>query len=663
MAYLTVHPAKFEILTKTNTIITTKEINPGVERGIGYGVIDLNGKVIIPFEEEEIGYYEDEKAYTGYNRIYTSAGKKLDFSSTSFRYVNGHMTVHRAGEYKPSEGYEPITKFFVKADGTFLNMTEKFGWDTKYAYYPGYEYSEFSTGGYVWVPNKDDTKWGLIDIKGNVILPFEYDMVDYENWSLKENGHAIVTKDGRMGLVNADGKLVIPCIYKTIRTATAYITQFIDDEAPVIAELVNTAGKTGLAEIKTGKILLPVEYDAIGAHRESYQKSLTGFEMGVYFTKKDNVISLIDKNGNVVYTTRNEFSEALDGLYYRRYLGYFDTRGRIIFPVQLEKWANLEDLASFTIYVQNGKVYRASANYLNKTFAIKPYAPEKATAVPSSTKLVVNGKNVAVDAYGISGNNYIKLRDLATMVNNTAKNFEVTWDGSKNAINLISNKAYTPVGGEMAKGDGTSKQATRTNATIFVNGGEVSMTAYTIGGNNYFKLRDVMQIFDIGVGWDATTSTATINTSESYALTASEQKAFNAHKSAYEQAMQNPYPVQKINQYDSYKMEEPFKLQYKVGETLNTQGLYITHIDVFGNYKEITRDVQLKIGDTEVRNGYKLTQAGEFMVDVYYNGNMLYSIDFDITVVQSKRTDLAGHQENIFVKKASGQKMPLTVTL
>lgn len=136
------------------------------------------------------------------------------------------------------------------------------------------------------------------------------------------------------------------------------------------------------------------------------------------------------------------------------------------------------------------------------------------------------------------------------------------------------------------------------------------------------------------MGWDATTSTATINTSESYALTASEQKAFNAHKSAYEQAMQNPYPVQKINQYDSYKMEEPFKLQYKVGETLNTQGLYITHIDVYGNYKEITRDVQLKIGDTEVRNGYKLTQAGEFMVDVYYNGNILYSIDFDITVVQ-----------------------------
>jgi len=552
---LIVHPAGFEILAKTNAIITTKEINPGIERGVGYGVIDLNGKVIIPFEEEDLLYNEEEKAYSGYNRIYTPAGKKLDFKSTSFRYMNGYMSAFRSGEYKPSEGYEPITYFFVKTDGTSLNMTEKFGWDPVYGYYPGYEYSEFSTGGYVWVPNKDDTKWGLIDIKGNVILPFEYDKVDYDNWSLKENGHAIVTKDGRAGLVNADGKLVIPCTYETIRTSGAYIAEFIDDEEPVIAELINDSGKTGIAEIKTGKILLPVEYDEAGAYREWHQQRITGYEMGVFYTVKGDVISLIDKNGNVVYTTRNEFNEAVDGLYYRRQMGYFDTRGRIIFPIQLERWANLEDLSSFTIYVQNGKVYRASANYLNKTFGIKSYAPEKATAVPSSTKLVVNGKNVAVDAYGISGNNYIKLRDLATMVNNTAKNFEVTWDGSKNAINLISNKAYTPVGGEMAKGDGTSKQATRTNAKIFVNGGEVSMTAYTIGGNNYFKLRDVMQIFDIGVGWDAATFTATISTGESYALTAYEQNAYNAHKNAYEQAMKNPYPIQKINQYDSYKME------------------------------------------------------------------------------------------------------------
>jgi len=73
-----------------------------------------------------------------------------------------------------------------------------------------------------------------------------------------------------------------------------------------------------------------------------------------------------------------------------------------------------------------GKVYRASANYFNITFGFKTYAPEKAAANPSSTKLMVNGVNIAVDAYEIGGSNYIKLRDLATMVNNTGKSFEVS---------------------------------------------------------------------------------------------------------------------------------------------------------------------------------------------------------------------------------------------
>jgi hypothetical protein len=37
-------------------------------------------------------------------------------------------------------------------------------------------------------------------------------------------------------------------------------------------------------------------------------------------------------------------------------------------------------------------------------------------------------------------------------INGTEKNFEVTWDGEKNAINLISRQAYTPVGNELVSG-------------------------------------------------------------------------------------------------------------------------------------------------------------------------------------------------------------------
>lgn len=79
---------------------------------------------------------------------------------------------------------------------------------------------------------------------------------------------------------------------------------------------------------------------------------------------------------------------------------------------------------------------------------------ENMMANPMKSIVLVNGKAVAFDAYNIGGNNYFKLRDVANAINGSEKQFEVTWDGSKNAINLISNNAYTAVGGEMTKGDG-----------------------------------------------------------------------------------------------------------------------------------------------------------------------------------------------------------------
>ena len=44
--------------------------------------------------------------------------------------------------------------------------------------------------------------------------------------------------------------------------------------------------------------------------------------------------------------------------------------------------------------------------------------------------------------------------------------------------------------------------ATISNQAIYVDGRQVSMTAYAIGGNNYVKLRDVGEAVDFNVYWD-----------------------------------------------------------------------------------------------------------------------------------------------------------------
>lgn len=139
-----------------------------------------------------------------------------------------------------------------------------------------------------------------------------------------------------------------------------------------------------------------------------------------------------------------------------------------------------------------------------------------AEAVPTASKVMVNGVATSFEAYNIEGSNYFKLRDLAKVVSGTEKQFEVTWDGSKNAINLVSNHPYTETGEELQKGDGQTKRAVLNTSKIYKDGIEVSLTAYTINGNNYFKLRDIAAAFNIGITWDGAANTVGIDTSSDY---------------------------------------------------------------------------------------------------------------------------------------------------
>jgi hypothetical protein len=150
-----------------------------------------------------------------------------------------------------------------------------------------------------------------------------------------------------------------------------------------------------------------------------------------------------------------------------------------------------------------------------------PETPEVSTdpvtAAPTASTVLVNGEKKAFDAYNIEGSNYFKLRDLAYVLNGTDKQFEVGWDAAANAISLTSGKAYTAAGGEMAAQESPAQaEAVRSSSKILLDGAEVALTAYTINGNNYFKLRDLGQAFDFGVGWDGEAQTISIDTSTGY---------------------------------------------------------------------------------------------------------------------------------------------------
>ena len=220
--------------------------------------------------------------------------------------------------------------------------------------------------------------------------------------------------------------------------------------------------------------------------------------------------------------------------------GFIDSKGNEIIKPQFDEVTHfVEGKAVVGIYTDE-KAPNAGSDYLSSGKPVHDYmtdwyilvdetytsqvkskspattSPATEKAIPTTSAVLVDGTSIAFEAYNINGNNYFKLRDLALAVNNTEKNFEVTWDAKSNAINLISNKPYTAVGGELVKGDGKGKAATPTTSKIYKDGKQISLTAYNINGNNYFKLRDIAKAFDIGVTWDGKTNTVSIDTSKSY---------------------------------------------------------------------------------------------------------------------------------------------------
>jgi uncharacterized Zn-binding protein involved in type VI secretion len=115
----------------------------------------------------------------------------------------------------------------------------------------------------------------------------------------------------------------------------------------------------------------------------------------------------------------------------------------------------------------------------------------------------LNNKNVAISGYNIDGSNFFKLRDVALTLSTTAARFSIEYDAGTNTMWLRTGGYYVAQGGELAplpKGD--SLTVIPSSTTIYIDGKKVTLTAYNINGNNYFKLRDLGEAMDFGVAYE-----------------------------------------------------------------------------------------------------------------------------------------------------------------
>lgn len=271
-----------------------------------------------------------------------------------------------------------------------------------------------------------------------------------------------------------------------------------------VIEMCAFSGCTGLTEIT-----LP---DSLKVLSEGSKSNINGYDGS--FNKCSSLTKVtIGKSINYISDRAFAGCSALSSIYFR---GNAPGTGKDI----VTGFAN-----GFTIYYPQGASGWTTPTwngYITKSYQLdppKPVTPPPSglvTAVPTSSKVYVNGTAVAFDAYNIKNNNYFKLRDLAFVLSGSKAQFEVSWDGAANAIRLTSGQPYTPVGGEMSSKGSINKVGKPTNSALYLDGKQVNFTAYNIDSNNYFKLRDIGQALNFSVEWNGATNSIEINTSLPY---------------------------------------------------------------------------------------------------------------------------------------------------
>ena len=214
--------------------------------------------------------------------------------------------------------------------------------------------------------------------------------------------------------------------------------------------------------------------------------------------------------GGVVHIAQHSYENGINGLN-----SPLVTFNNCEFLNNTNKCFKTESYSDFSYNEGGAESYNAGfTRVANCTFTANTWQPPTLQAIPTSAAVLVNGENVAFDAYSINDFNYFKLRDIAYILSGTEKQFEVEWHDP--AIILMSGRSYTVVGGEM-QGKGTgNKTPAPTSSVLYLDGTEVFFTAYHIEGNNYFKLRDIGEAFDFGVDWDGAAQTIRIDTSKGY---------------------------------------------------------------------------------------------------------------------------------------------------
>jgi len=220
-----------------------------------FGMIDHSGKEVLP-----IKYLEVTPMYNGHFFAVDAASEKAALFDHRFKRITG-FDYDKILSY--NEGFYVVQR---NGQATYLDLKgkERFGfYDVAAAFSDGY--AMVSRGG----------KYGIINQRGKLILPIEYDNSGYRSMEYVFcDNLAMVEKDGKYGFVNKSGQIVIPLKYQSAQHCTEGLIPvmlhsqwgFIDKSGKQVTDFVFDAAsyfEWGRAEVVYNGVTYKINTDGI----------------------------------------------------------------------------------------------------------------------------------------------------------------------------------------------------------------------------------------------------------------------------------------------------------------------------------------------------------------------------------------------------------------
>lgn len=183
-----------------------------------------------------------------------------------------------------------------------------------YAIEPQYESGAPFVGGFASV--KKDGKWGVIDKQGRVVVPFQYDFVDR-----LVDGIAVVRVGTKYGVINENGAPITGVTYDfAIAVGDGYARVAMKGPS---GDVWNDDAKWGMVG-RRGEIVPPI------------YESLENLADGMFVAKKGRKYGYLDANGKevtaFVYDDAETFSDGRGLVRVKGTYGFVDRTGNLVIP-------------------------------------------------------------------------------------------------------------------------------------------------------------------------------------------------------------------------------------------------------------------------------------------------------------------------------------------